>query len=154
MRSRVPFALLLAGGLASCVRFEWTRYQVQEPIPVEESTALTPGVDTLESCIARLGAPLYVWEASASTYALAYGWDEGHDWGFNVSVPVGDTASASFDYGDMNLDLHGVVLVFDHGDRLVRSDRGYLRDLAPGLQRRRPSLIDDEDEEPGGESGS
>jgi hypothetical protein len=137
-------ALLLGASLGSCVRFRYARREVQTPIPEGVTEALRPGEDTLGSCLERLGAPLYAWEVSDFTYALAYGWDEGRDWGFHVSAPVTDAAPASVDYDNVALDLHGVVLIFDHDDLLLRSDRGYLREIAPGLERRRPALVEDD----------
>ena len=150
MGSRLSTALSLCwlaaatGGLASCVSFQWTRLEVHEPIPEELSEGLEPGTDTLESCLGRLGAPLYVWEVNSTSFALAYGWNDGRDWGFKVSVPIYRAASGSFQYGDANLDLHGLVLVFDSAERLLRTERGYLRDIAPELaERRRPALVED-----------
>jgi len=137
--------LALCGGLASCVRLQWTRVEVHEPIPEALYDDLAPGVDTLGSCLERLGAPLYAWEVSSTSFALAYGWNDGRDWGFNVSVPVYRAASGSFEYGSADLDLHGLVLVFDEEGRLLRTERGYLREIAPELaERRRPSLIEEE----------
>lgn len=125
--------------LGSCVRLSWSRAWTHHPLAPEEIARLAPGETTLQSCLDELGAPLYVWELSGGSYAIAYGWNMGRDWGFNVSIPVAESASAVMDYGSLNLDLHGVVIAFDERDRLLWRREGYLRDIAYGLERRRPA---------------
>ena len=135
-------ALLLAGGLASCVRGNWQSARDQTPVRAGVVAGFEPGVTTLGDCLGALGAPLFVWEVDASSYGIAFGWNEAQDWGLNVSVPVARGFSASVDYADTNLDLEGLVLFFDAGDRLLRVQRGRLSDLVP--DRQRPAALPDQ----------
>jgi hypothetical protein len=132
--STAATALLLAG-LTSCVRGSWDSARDQVPVPHATIASLEPGVSTLGDCLDGLGAPLFVWEVDASSYGIAFGWNDAEDWGVNVSVPVARGFSASVDYADTNLDLEGLVLFFDADDRLLRIDRGRLSDLVPDRQR-------------------
>lgn len=139
---RLPLALLLVACAASCVRVSWISSDRQTPLPEVHVAGLEPGATTLEEALARLGAPLFVWEADPRSYGLAFGWDEGLDWGVNVSVPIAREFSASLDYEDTNLQLEGLVLFFDVHDRLLRVERGLLSDLVPVRERRPADLPD------------
>lgn len=140
--SALALLLAVALGAASCVRVSWISSDRQTPVPDVHVDGLEPGETTLEGALARLGAPLFVWEADSRSYGLAFGWDEGLDWGVNVSVPVAREFSASLDYEDTNLQLEGLVLFFDASDRLLRVERGLLSDLVPTRERRPADLPD------------
>ncbi len=134
--------LAVALGAASCVRVSWISSDRQTPVPDAQIAGLAPGETSLEAALGQLGAPLFVWEADSKSYGLAFGWDEGLDWGVNVSVPVAKEFSASLDYEDTNLQLEGLVLFFDRDNRLLRIDRGLLSDLVPVREQRPADLPD------------
>lgn len=143
---------LVLGGISSvlfssCVRVSWERAWTNTPVPEETSEALAPGVENLGSCLETLGAPLYVWEVNAYSYAIAYGWNDGHSWGVAVSVSTDQVTTTVGDFDSVNLDLHGIVLAFDRQDRLLWRRQGHLRDIAYGLERPRPLVPVDEDPE-------
>jgi len=102
------------------------------------------GETDLAECLRVLGAPLLVWEVSSDSYGLAYGWEDTSGWSVNLSIPLAGKGSGSFDYESQMLNLYGVVLIFDDEDQLVRHQSGYLRDIATGLHRSRPSLPADQ----------
>jgi hypothetical protein len=133
-------ALLLVAGLVactgSCVRLNWSRQTVQQPIHEGRLALLVPG-DGLGRCLEVLGAPLWVGELGGGAMTLAYGWLEESGWGANVSAPLGDNFSASFDYDRLDRRAQGLLLVLDADQRLVVARRGALRDLlaeSPGRQ--------------------
>jgi hypothetical protein len=133
--------LWIALVLTSCVNVRWQReHQFEAPAP-EVLAAITTEAP-LADCLARLGAPLLVWEEPGGA-ALAWGWFEGRTWGGGVSVPVTSFYSASFNASDIDRNLQGLVLIFDHdwSVRIVR--RGQLRELA-SYRRRDPALVESE----------
>jgi len=135
--------LAVAFGATACVRVSWISSDRQTPVPDLHIAGLAPGETTLDQALVQLGAPLFVWEADSKSYGLAFGWDEGLDWGVNVSVPIANEFSASLDYEDTNLQLEGLVLFFDGENRLLRIDRGLLSDLVP-LREQRPADLPDQ----------
>ena len=137
--ARALTAIALASIAASCVRVAWrreTRFTPPDPVEV---ASLRPGESTLAECLARLGAPLEVWEYKGDGTALAYASLHERRLGLNVSVPVARYASASFDYDDSRAGLDGVLLLFDARGSLESVERGSLRDLERARARRRPS---------------
>lgn len=152
-RLKVLGAALALAGAASCVSGSLTGQRVHRSPDEGAVASLTPGVG-LDTCLARLGAPLFVDELGESM-ALSWGWFDGSGWGVGVSVPVGEHANASLDYDDIDDRMRGAVLFFDERWVLTEIRLGYLRDLAEVLvQRRRPQLVepdsdsDDVDEGP------
>ena len=128
--------------LAGCVSGSWGRTNRHEP-PSEEAIATrSPGESGLGQCLDALGAPLWVWEYRGDGVALAYGWLERVAWGFDVSVPLTDYYSASFDYTDIDSEMPGLVLLFDGELTLRELRRGLLRDLILRAGRPRPSLVE------------
>lgn len=140
---------LVCLGSSSCLRLQWTRMEFCAPVDTDALPELVEGVSDLHACLGQFGAPLYVWQIGDEEYALAYGWDEDQGWGFNVSVPVGQEVSASFDFDDLDRRLHGVVLTFDGDHRLLRKRRGYLAEIMVVAGRRRPALVEDEESDSG-----
>jgi len=96
-------------------------------------------------CLETLGAPIWVWETSGGHPALAWGWLEERDLGVRISVPLADSASASFNYNDVDSRMQGLVLFFDSEMNLSATRRGLLSDFTEGGRRRRPALVADSD---------
>lgn len=136
-----PLALLALLSLAGCARLQWTRSSVDEPLDGDRLDALRPDHDDLGSCLRALGAPLRVWEAPDAGVALAWGWLDDLDWGFDISWAFDQFASVSFDWAEQLQRLRGAVLVFDHDLVLRQVRRGWLREIAPDL-RRRPAAVE------------
>ena len=75
--TRVFVMLLgLAALVSSCVSVTWNRESRYVPPDLEAFERLEPGEATLTDCLEELGAPLWVWEVSASEFAMAWGWFE------------------------------------------------------------------------------
>ena len=128
----------------SCVRLTWSRTNIQEPIPDHALAAVAPDRADLTECLAQLGAPLLVWEYVDGGVALAYGWQDQADWSVTVSYSFTRFVSASFEYAQGWRNLEGIVVLLDR-DLVVRQvRRGLLRDIASGLERRRPNDVDNE----------
>lgn len=146
-RSRQPTWLLLFAVLAlspSCLSFEWSRVSRYAPVPAELEASLEVGDSDLERCLARLGAPLWVLEQpveSKDGALLAWGWFESEDFGVRVSYAFDRFVSASFDYEQIDAEMQGIVAVFDESWRLIKLERGLLRDLASDLTQARPRAI-------------
>lgn len=149
-RLRVLGAAIALAGAASCITGSLSGRRTHLAIDEGAIASLGPGVG-LDTCLARLGAPLYVDELGEGM-VLSWGWLEGSGWGVGASVPVSDQANVSFDYDDLDDRMRGAVLFFDERWMLTEIRIGYLRDLARELaQRRRPQLVEadpDEAEEP------
>lgn len=133
-------ALCLACSLSSCVRLRWNHENRFEPLPSDSWAGLEPGESDLGDALESLGAPLYVWEQTSDSFAVAYGWFNGRVAGGTVSVPLTEYASASFSYDNGAEKLYGLVLTFDRNERLMVLREGYLRDIAPELVERHPSF--------------
>jgi hypothetical protein len=128
--------------LASCVSVEWRREHQLERPSNEVLLALAPDEMGLGECLELLGAPLFVWE-QADGAALAWGWFEGEIWGGSVSVPVSELYSASLSGQDVDLDMKGLVLLFDRDWTLRIVRRGRLRELAT-YGRQPPAMVESE----------
>jgi len=126
-------------GSTACVSFTYERHVAFEPIPDAAVSTLVIGTSTLGDALDRMGAPLYVWEGVDGAVVLGYGFENQREVGINVSVPVIDRQSASFNYDDVAKRLEGYVLVFDRDLKLHIVRRGLLRDLALAT-RSRPSF--------------
>ncbi len=126
-----------------CINVSWIRNSRFTP-PADEGVAeLQPDESELAHCLATLGAPLWVWEYRGEGLALAYGWLETNGMRVNVSVPVSEFASASFDYSDVESEMQGLVLLLDENLVLRELRRGLLRDLTRGAGRVRPAAPTD-----------
>lgn len=132
-------AALSSGLLGSCLRLNWNRQTIHVPIPDQRLEELAPG-DELARCLELLGAPLLVRELGEGAAALVYGWLDQEGWGLNVSVPVGDRLSASFDYDQVDSRARGILVLVDAERRLVAARQGALRDLLAQVPRPRPAF--------------
>jgi hypothetical protein len=138
-QSAAGLALALGAlGLCSCVRARYQKTTLLRPIASGAETELAPGAE-LEACLARLGAPNFVWEQPGGAVAVAYAWSRSVGWGLGMSVTIARNADASFDYDDLSADTRGLVLWFDSSWRLQRLERGRIRDVAAPLGRPRPN---------------
>lgn len=133
-------ALVLgASSLGACVRARYQKSTFLRPIASGAEAQLEAGAE-LETCLARLGAPNYVWEQPSGAVAVAYAWSRSVGWGLGVSGTVVRNVDASFNYDDLSADTRGLVLWFDSNWRLERLERGRIRDVAAPLGRPRPNL--------------
>ncbi len=139
MRASVVLILLLV--LPSCVRFQYTRGNINEPIEDHQVDALQPGTSHLGDCLQSLGAPDKVWEYADGGVALAYGWLEESGWGLNVSWAFELFVSISFDYSAAAQHMQGVVLLLDKELALQHIRRGFLSEITADLKRRRPADV-------------
>lgn len=127
-------AALVALGLCtcfvgtSCVSVAWERHCAFAPVRTEDLEALRVGETDIEAVLAKLGAPLYVWEGVGNAVVMAYGYHQNREWGVRVSIPL-DQTSVSGSYDDVALRIEGWVLVFGADDKLRVSRAGLLRDL-------------------------
>lgn len=149
-RARTLIVVLAATLLASgCFRFSWRHQTRNAPAGSAALDELRPRETSLDQCLERLGAPLYVWEYKRNGVALAYGWLENDEKGFSVSVPIAQDFSASLSYDDADAQMRGVVLLFGPELTLELVRRGYLRDLSVEFDRSRPAAS-----EPAGPEGA
>ena len=82
------WAALASLVLVGCVTGRFERVTVNAPVPSAALAGLTPGTDTLGTCLAALGAPVTVVECDVgpglkSGVAIAYSWIERSGWGFS-----------------------------------------------------------------------
>lgn len=141
-------ALLALAALSACVRGRYRRVRVNEPVDRAALAALRPGVDTLETCLRALGAPVQVVEQRVgadreSGVALAYYWLDATSWGVTVSPPR--ASGLSYRFEATGADLPGCVLWFDQALVLERAREGKVGDLLPRRRRPAPVLDDDAD---------
>lgn len=139
-------ALVLLTLCVSCVSFAWERESRHTPISAASIARLESGRSDLGECLAELGAPLWVWEhveGGRPAAALAYGWFDERNFGVRVSVPVSENFSASFDYGQIDRRMKGLVLFFDEDWTLTSWRTGLLRDLTQEARRRPATLEED-----------
>ena len=143
-RTGVLLACLLP--LTACVRIAYTARWQRQPLDTAVLIGLRAGTDNLETCLAALGAPVFVWEYRGSGVAIGYVHSDTGDWSVQGSYSFGSFRSVSLGYGAESIDLPGVVLWFDESLRLIEYREGNLRDLTTGLRRPAPTqLIDDQD---------
>jgi len=139
-----PIAIAAAALFTTgCITGTWVRETRFEPPAPEAVDGLRPGESGLGHCLSALGAPLWVMEHRGTGILLAYGWFESERFSLNLSVPLGESFSASFDYSEREVDMEGLVLFLD--DRLVLTEvrTGLLRDLTQGSKRLRPPIPED-----------
>lgn len=129
-------AALLLVLLAGCVRFNYGRTSIDEPIADETVAGLAKG-DDLATCLDALGPPRLVWKDPRGIW-LAYIWINERGPSVSVSAPTdGLIPSPSVSYSFTKRRGRGVVLLFDDELKLVFARRG-LTDLPP----EDPSLLD------------
>ena len=134
---------LIALTLAGCVSGRFQRLSVNEPVPAAALAALTPGRDTLATCMAALGAPVDVVEYQVgaglqSGVAIAYSWFDRSGWGFTANLPRVNSAYVRFD--SASTEIQGCVLWFDEQLVLQRWREGLVGDLLPKRRRSAPVL--------------
>jgi hypothetical protein len=125
--------------LSGCVSFVWTRERQFQKTPKQALEGLEVGKSTLSECLARLGAPLYVWEYKGDGAALAWGSLDDASKRVAVTVPLQARWSPSFSYADGDARLRGPVLFFDKTLVLEGFETGSLRDLRGQAMRTRPA---------------
>ncbi len=130
---------LLAG---SCVKAQYERQVVLEPVATDELQQLVPGTSDLAHCLAVLGAPNFVWERSGDSIAIAYGAYRHQGWQVGASVNVTRGVNASFDYGELEALSRGYVLLFDERWKLESVSEGLLRDLSMKFERTPPQSVE------------
>ena len=123
-------ALALAWLCSGCLQGDLNRDRVLQPLADHDVAGLRPLADDLTVVLERLGAPLFVRELGDGV-ALAYGWLDTTNWNLEAQVPVGDAGSMQFTYNSTNEALPGVVVFLDGDLRVVRVERGLLRNLVP-----------------------
>ena len=99
------------------------------------AVTLPVGALELDAALEVLGAPIYLWalgDEGSQGAALVWAWSERTLWGLNVSVPLTDVASGSFEYQNGRADFDALVLFFDNDWRVVTWPRGKLAQLLPG----------------------
>lgn len=138
--SGVVALALSALAASSCVRARYQKSTVLRPVPLAAHSELEPGA-SLRECLARLGAPNFVWEQPSGALAVAYAWSRSVGWGVGVSGTIVRNVDASFNYDDLSANTRGLVLWFDANWRLERVERGRMRELAAPPLRARPSLM-------------
>jgi hypothetical protein len=115
--------------LSSCVSFVWTRERLFDKTPKQALEELEIGKSTMSDCLARLGAPLYVWEYKGDGAALAWGFSNEDSKRIAVTIPLQTRWSPSFSYANGDAKLRGPVLFFDKTLVLEEMKTGCLRDL-------------------------
>jgi len=137
-------ALLPLLCVGACVTGNYNQVSINEPVDLELLRALEPGKDDLTSCLQKLGAPVDVQEYQvnpdrSSGMALVWFWSHQYGWGLDISAPVGDDASLSFEMDFGGIDLPGCVLWFDERLVLERWREGRVGELL--ATRRRPAPV-------------
>ncbi|MHC4515042.1 MAG: hypothetical protein ACYTGW_10430 [Planctomycetota bacterium] len=135
--------LLLAIAPTGCVRVDYYRVSHFEPTPDTILRKLEGSGAELGDCLGALGAPLVVGEMPDGI-AIAYGWQDRGNWGFDVSYAFQRFMSVRFNYRQIETSLRGVLLLFDDNLRLRAIRRGNLGDLTRRF-RRRPTDPDEFD---------
>lgn len=138
MRALLILVPLLCAG---CVTFAYERHKVFGATSPDAIAELEIGVSGVDTVLARLGAPLYVWEGAAEGVILAYGSENRTEMGWSVSVPLFEQANASLAFDDIAANLEGYVLIFDAELKLELVRVGSLRELSK-LVRVRPSTVE------------
>ena len=140
--ARVSAALGLAWLAGSCVKAQYERHIVLEPVQTDELQHLVPGESDLEHCLAVLGAPNFVWERGGDAIAIAYGSYRHQGWQLGASVNITRGVNASFDYGELEALSRGYVLLFDEHWTLESISEGLLRDLSANFDRTPPQSVE------------
>ncbi|GAB4146477.1 MAG: hypothetical protein Fur0037_14550 [Planctomycetota bacterium] len=133
-----PTAAVLALGalVQACVRGSYYVHHYDQAPDPSAVAGLVPGKDDLGSCLARLGAPHFVFEYARDGAALAWAYGAESGLGFGAAYTVQDFANVSFDFDNAWRDLDGLVLWFREDLVLERWRRGRLADLTRDLRRR------------------
>jgi hypothetical protein len=127
-------ALSLLAVAPGCVRYDYQREIVNEPIADQRFEQLAAGMD-LKDCLEQLGAPGYVWTDQRGVW-LAYIWIQEKRPRIAVSLPFLSLglpgSSPSFSYARVKRRGEGITLCFDQ-DLVLRFARRGLTDLPETL---------------------
>lgn len=138
--SRLLVAAL--GLLGGCVSVNFDRTRGLEPVSADVLLDLRESRADLTMCLRRLGAPSHVHELPDDGMALAWAWIDSLGWGIQVSVSLRGV-NLSADYDAERRDFEGAVLFFDREQRLVKVERGLLRDFLRPPDRHPPATVED-----------
>ena len=141
MKTVLCIGALAAALASSCVSFRFDRATVNVPPKQGVLARLSAGETTLASALDALGAPLYVWEYKGDGLALAWGWSEDASRGLSLSIPLDQGGSATASYDDLARHLRGVVLFFGPDLALESMREGFLNELRPAIDRKRPAPV-------------
>ena len=131
-------ALMLGMG---CASFTYERRKVFVPVAPSAVESLQLGKTDLEEVLARLGAPIYVWEGGLGEIVLAYGAERESGWSFRIWLPVFKQLTQPLRYDDAATKLEGYVMVFDTNLKLKFLHSGLLRNFRV-ITARRPERVD------------
>ncbi len=137
-----PLAAALACLLGGCVTVSFGRTRGFEPVAEDVLLSLRDGNADLAACLRTLGAPNLVRELPGGGMALAWAWINSLSWGIQASVALRGV-SLSADYDAERRDFEGAVLFFDGAQRLVKVERGMLRDFLQAPERHPAATVDD-----------
>jgi len=139
--------LALAAALTGCLSGSYGRTNGDQPLPAERMAELRAGETDLTACLAAFGAPRWVWEQPAKGggegAVLVWGWLDESDFALSLSVPLGEQASANFDYRQLDARTQGLVLFFDQRWILCDWRSGLLVELTRDL-RPRPAFLEED----------
>ena len=138
---RAPLLLTLA--LAGCISGKYSHEYVDEPIPTSRLEALKPGVDTLATCLAVLGAPNDIVEQQVEAdgragMVLVWYWGSDAGWGVSLSAPGSVPGGVNFNR-DRSM-VPGCALWFGSDWVLQQWRAGAVSDLLGS--RERPAFVD------------
>ena len=138
MRPAVALLCLLGG----CISVNFNRARGFEPVTEDVLLGLRDQNADLAACLATLGAPNLVHELPGGGMALAWAWIDSMGWGIQGSISFRGVG-ISADYDAERRDFEGAVLFFDGSLRLVKVERGLLRDFLQAPERRPAAAVDD-----------
>jgi hypothetical protein len=131
-------ALMLGMG---CASITYERRKVFVPVAPSAVENLKLGETDLEEVLARLGAPIYVWEGGFGEIVLAYGAEREGSWSFRIWLPAAKELTGPLRYDDAATKLDGYLLVFDTNLKLKFLREGLLRNFRV-ITARRPERVD------------
>ena len=137
----MPLLLLPLLAVGACVTGSYQHGVVDEPVAASAIESLRPEVDTLATCLQRLGAPQRVFEYRVAAdgsagMALLWYWRDAVGWGIDVSSGD-DSVPGSVSFDALAAELPGCMLWFGPELVLERWRQGPVGELAPA--KRRPS---------------
>ncbi len=105
---------MLALTAGSCASGSMTQVRWQQPPEAFAVEQLQPGMD-LQKCLDLLGAPSNVDQDddAVGRRFLTWEWLQESGWNLSLSVPLSDSASASYQYGRNNNQIRHLQLIFD-----------------------------------------
>lgn len=150
MRSAAALACLALLLAPSCLRVGYRRELAYEPPTVEALAVLRldpagAGMGFADdqqpvdfaTALEQLGAPLYAWplgDEGLEGAALVWAWSNRRRWNLNLSVPLNNNTSGSFEFESGQADLDALVLFFRTDWTLREWQFGQLADLLRGAE--------------------